>query len=241
MTSEPLPLPEAPAEVFWNWSDAALFLGLLLPSGLLALLITRGVVALSGAFRTAAYLLTFQFIGYGIWLTTLYMVLRFRYEQPFWRSMGWKMPWKGVTATIFGGPALALAIGLAAAALQAPPTSMLQDLMKDRMSVALIGLFSFTLGPLCEELVFRGFFQPLLIRQFGTVAGILLCALPFALLHGPQYNWAWQVVGLLIFAGVTFGYTRWRTGSTAASTLVHALYNLTFFTGYLLQRKELGF
>lgn len=241
MNGEQPPLPQPSGAVFWSWSDAALFLGLLLPSGLLALAITRGIIGLAGNPGTAAYLLTFQFIGYGIWLTTLYLVLHFRYDQPFWRSMGWKLPWNGWIATIFAGPALAIGIGLAAAALKAPPTSMLQDLMKDRTSIALIGLFSFTLGPLCEELVFRGFFQPLLIRQFGAVTGIFLCAAPFALLHGPQYNWAWQVVALLIFAGVVFGYTRWKTGSTAASTLVHAAYNLTFFTGYLLQRKELGF
>lgn len=113
--------------------------------------------------------------------------------------------------------------------------------MRDRLSIALIGLFSSTLGPLCEELVFRGFFQPLLIRTFGVPLGILLCAVPFALLHGPQYHWSWQVVVLLTLAGATFGYTRLLTRSTAASTLVHATYNLTFFMGYLLQRKELTF
>ena len=63
----------------------------------------------------------------------------------------------------------------------------MQELLRDRLSIASIGFFAITLGPLCEELVFRGFLQPLLIRTFGVAAGILLCAVPFALLHGPQY------------------------------------------------------
>jgi uncharacterized protein len=232
--------PESPDELYWSWPDAALFLGLLVPSGFLAFGIMRGFTMLI-RMGSAAQVLSFQFIGYGIWLTTLYLLLWLRYRRPFWASMGWRVPWPGVVPSIFYGPLLAVFIAVTAAALKTPPGSTIQDLMRDRLSIALIGLFSFTLGPLCEELVFRGFFQPLLIRTFGVPLGILLCAVPFALLHGPQYHWSWQVVVLLVLAGATFGYTRLRTGSTAASTLVHATYNLTFFMGYLLQRKELTF
>jgi membrane protease YdiL (CAAX protease family) len=113
--------------------------------------------------------------------------------------------------------------------------------MTDNLSIALVGVFSFTLGPLCEELVFRGFFLPLLTRSLGVHAGVLVCALPFARLHGPQYQWTWQVVALLVAAGMVFGYTRVWTGSTAAATLVHATYNLTFFVGYLVSQKDLVF
>ena len=103
----------------------------------------------------------------------------------------------------------------------------------------MVGFFATTLGPLAEELVFRGFLQPLMMRTFGTAAGIVLASLPFSLAHGPQYSWSWRHVLLLFLASVVFGVVRWRTGSTAASTLVHATYNLTFFTGFLLQRKDL--
>lgn len=233
--------PDQSEEVYWGWSDATLFAGLLLPSGLLAFGLMRGLTMVVERMGSAAQVLSFQFIGYGIWLTTLYLLLWLRYRRPFWSSMGWRVPWPGAITSVFYGPLLAVFVALAAAALKTPPGSTIQDLMRDRISIALIGLFSATLGPLCEELVFRGFFQPLLIRTFGTPFGIVLCAAPFALLHGPQYHWSWQIVVLLVLAGVVFGYVRLRTGSTAASALVHATYNLTFFAGYLLQRKDFIF
>jgi membrane protease YdiL (CAAX protease family) len=112
-------------------------------------------------------------------------------------------------------------------------------LLRDRWSILLVGTFAVTLGPLAEELIFRGFLQPLAVRSFGQWAGITLASAPFALLHGPQYAWNWQHMLLLFLASFVFGYTRHRTGSTAASTVVHATYNLTFFVGYLAQRREL--
>jgi membrane protease YdiL (CAAX protease family) len=119
--------------------------------------------------------------------------------------------------------------------------SPMQRLLEDKQSIALVGVFATTLGPLAEELIFRGFFQPLLVAKLGSIVGIAAASLPFALLHGPQYSWTWQHIVLLFMASLTFGVVRHRTGSTAASTMVHATYNLTFFTGFLLQRKELIF
>ena len=227
---------------FWDWHDALLFIGLIVPSALLALAVSRVVFLVAGKPNQASYLLTVTFTGYALWLTALYALLHFRYGRPFWVSLGWTFPWPRMGLTLVLGPALAIFVALGAVALHTPSgSSALQSLMSDRLSIVLVGLFSTTLGPLCEELVFRGFFQPLLIGKFGTHLGVLFCAAPFALLHGPQYNWTWQIVLLLVLAGVVFGYTRLRAGSTAASTLVHATYNLTYFTGYLLQNKDLYF
>jgi membrane protease YdiL (CAAX protease family) len=66
-------------------------------------------------------------------------------------------------------------------------------------------------------------------------AGLLVTALPFSLLHGPQYNWSWQRLLVLTLASIAFGLIRHRTGSTAASSLTHAAYNLTFLAGMLMQ------
>ena len=58
-------------------------------------------------------------------------------------------------------------------------------------------LFAVVLGPIYEELFFRGFLFPLLAKTFGAAAGIILSALPFALLHGAQNQWAWQQITLV--------------------------------------------
>jgi membrane protease YdiL (CAAX protease family) len=242
----PLPrgAPESDAgeHPFWDWLDALFLLGLLIPVALAAIGVTRAFVLVWPGMGRAAQALALMFSGYAFWLTSLWMLLKVRYAQPFWPSMAWTVPWRHAAATIFLGPVLAISVAVGAVLLKTPEfANEIQKLMTDGFSIALVGIFSFTLGPLCEELAFRGFFLPLLTRSLGVHAGVFVCALPFALLHGPQYQWTWQVVALLVAAGMAFGYTRVWTGSTAAATLVHATYNLTFFTGYLVSRKELGF
>jgi hypothetical protein len=110
----------------------------------------------------------------------------------------------------------------------------MEDLIKGRASLLLLGFFAVTLGPLCEELAFRGFLQPLLVATFGAVGGVLLQAVPFAVLHGAEYAWSWQQLILMFVAGSAFGWMRHRTGSTAASTYMHAGFNLVVFAGMLL-------
>jgi hypothetical protein len=232
--------PRPEAEVFWSWKDGALFVGLMLPCVLLSMAMTRGLFLLGLPHSNALYALTIHFVFYGFWLGALWLVLRFRYHRPFWLSLGWQVPWPKTWMTVMLGPGLAVVVALVALALGTPDRgSAIQALMTDAFSIALVAVFSTTLGPLCEELVFRGFFQPLFTRTFGMAAGIVLCAVPFALLHGPQYNWTWQIIVLLVGAGSMFGYTRLRLQSTAASTLVHAGYNLTFLAGYLIAQKGL--
>jgi membrane protease YdiL (CAAX protease family) len=98
-----------------------------------------------------------------------------------------------------------------------------------------MGFFAVTLGPLCEELAFRGFLQPLLVSTFGAVGGVLLQAVPFAALHGAEYAWSWQQLLVMLFAGSAFGWMRQRTGSTASATYMHAGFNLVVFLGMLVE------
>ena len=114
--------------------------------------------------------------------------------------------------------------------IHTPTTSNpLTDLMQDRASIVLIGIFGVTLGPMAEELAFRGFLQPLLVRSLGPLPGIVLAALPFGLLHFSEYGNSWRHVVLICAAGVAFGWMRHATGSTKASTLMHSAYNAVFF------------
>ncbi len=234
-------LPERPEYPFWGWGDAAMFLSLSIPSLLLSAALSHGLFLLMPFVKgEGPRLIVLQFMAYGIWFAALWLMLKFRYGRPFWQSMAWVVPWPGMKSTIWIGPALVIAVVLLGEALHTPQIdNKIQRLLQDRLSVIMIGFFASTLGPLAEELVFRGFLLPLLIRSIGVVAGMTAASLPFALLHGPQYDWSWRHILLLFLASLVFSLVRWRTGSTAASTLVHATYNLTFFTGFLLQRKDL--
>jgi membrane protease YdiL (CAAX protease family) len=224
---------------FWGWIDVILLAGLALPMMLFA----TTVVWVAGHMLpplphvSAARPVAATFLFYGLWFLSLYALIRVRYDRPFWRSLAWVAPPRGVLNAVGWGLAVALAsIGLGA--LLRPPEvkTLFDELLKDPVSIALVGFFALTLGPLCEELAFRGFLMPLLVGSFGPLAGALLAALPFALLHGFEYAWSWQRLVPIFLAGSAFGWMRYRSGSTAAATIMHCAYNLVPFAGLVIEK-----
>jgi membrane protease YdiL (CAAX protease family) len=182
--------------------------------------------------------LIFQSAIYALLIGALYMVITFRYRRPLWQSMGWVVPERGKWWCIFGGPALAISLSVLGVILRAPaiPTPV-ESLISGRGSLFLVALFAVVLGPVFEELLFRGFLLPLLQRALGAWPAIVLAACGFAALHGAQYQWSWKHLLLIGLAGIAFGYARYKTDSTAAAALLHGGYNLTFFVGYLIQSR----
>jgi membrane protease YdiL (CAAX protease family) len=89
----------------------------------------------------------------------------------------------------------------------------------------LLAIIAVTLGPLVEELFFRGFFYPVIARRWGAGWGIFLTALPFAAMHMPQYGYAWGALLVIFIVGVVCGIVRAVTHSVGASFLVHVGYN----------------
>ena len=227
-------MPEDPV---WGYEDLALFVSAVLPAGLLAALPLR----LAGITGRAGRTLLFQSLVYLLLLAALYALISLRHRQPFWRSLGWSWPVRGARICVLAAPALAIASSLLGVVLHAPEVpDPIRGLITSRASLLLVLLFVVVFGPVFEELVFRGFLFPLLAKSFGAAAGIVLTALPFALLHGAQNQWAWQQVSLIAVAGIAFGYARHKTGSTAAATILHCLYNLTGAAGYLIQQWAQG-
>lgn len=225
----------------WGYQDLLIIVCLALPCFLLAMLLTKGVLLFVPVLRAgkAAELLPAQFIGYGFWFGSLAMLLRMRYNTPFWRAMHWTMPARSILPSLGLGAGLSIAVAATAVLLRTPQIdSTLEELLRDPISIIVVGFFATTLGPLCEELIFRGFVLPLLVRSLGALGGILLTAIPFALMHGPQYHWSWQHLTLLSGVGCVFGWARYSTGSTAVPAVMHAGYNATLFAAYLLSKRE---
>jgi hypothetical protein len=232
--------PSSLSYPFWSYEDLALFFGLGLPCLVLSLVAVEVALwAFPLKLSKAVQVLSAQFVGYGLWFTALIVLLRLRYEAPFWKSLAWTMPKRGIWSSLVQGPILAFVVAWLGLALRTPNIDIpFKDLLSDQLSITLTGIFAVTVGPVCEELAFRGFLMPVLMRTFGAWGGILITALPFALLHGPQYSWSWRHLLLLVLAGAAFGRVRLITGSTVAAALTHATYNLTFFSALVAQGKD---
>ncbi len=241
--SQTAPPPPPPAEryPFWDYTDILIFIGLALPSLFAAELLVKGFLALFHLHPavTVMELLPAQFIGYLFLFGGLWGIFRLKYDRPFWRSLAWRRIRAPFSFVIVCGFIAAFGVSIASSLIQTPETSNpMTELMQGRGALIMMAVFGTTLGPLFEELAFRGFLQPLLVRSVGAVAGVLLAAVPFGLLHYHEYGNSWRHALVISLAGASFGAMRQVTGSTRAAALMHAAYNAFFFVALFARKGQ---
>jgi membrane protease YdiL (CAAX protease family) len=228
MTGEPPP----ERNPFWTWSDLALFAGLVFPCLLLGWAIVRLAF---GAFHyhpslKVLELLPEQLIGYALIFGALAIIFRLQYDRPFWSSLGWRPLQLPAIWIVTSGALTSLGVALVGSLIHTPVTdNPIMELLENRTSAILMAIFGIAIAPPCEELAFRGFLQPLLVRSLGVLPGIALTAIPFGLLHYREFGNSWRHAVLIALAGATFGWMRQVTDSTKASALMHSSYNALIF------------
>ena len=238
---EPEPPPPPPPEQGWTYADVGIVIVFALGAqvvifllGLLVMLLfqqARGrTFGYDEAVRNVTFLLPVQTAW---WLVVFWLVrkiVRARDPRPFWVAIRWIRPARPFTYYLSGGVLLALSVAGLAALLPTPQRHLpIEELFKDPISGFLLAGFGVLIAPVVEELLFRGFFFPVIARVHGTAAGVGGTALLFAAVHAQQYGGAWQNLLLLGYVGVVFGLVRAVSGSVAPCVLLHAGYNLTLF------------
>jgi membrane protease YdiL (CAAX protease family) len=236
--SDPPPKPQR--EPFWGYTDLLLFILLLLPS-LGVLVVVALLLAMLPTLGIGFKLVLPQLAFYALALGCLGALFRLRYNRPLWSSLGWRpVPFTVAISCLVAGVFLALILSLIGSVLHTPEIPLpFQQIPLDRTTIISFGVLVVTLGPLCEELVFRGFLMPLLIRSLGVAGGIIASGLVFGCAHGFEYQWSWRHILLITTAGSIFGWVRQKTGSTAAAAFMHSTFNLTQFAAFLAQSRAL--
>jgi membrane protease YdiL (CAAX protease family) len=235
----PPPAPPPEREPFWGYADVFLVAGLAIPCmflgvGFVRLLMWATHLRLPEGVEAVPEML----IGYALLFTLLMLIFRLQYNRPFWRSLGWT--WTGVPIMncVMYGFATTIGVGIVAWLIRTPPSAgPLIDMMKDRSTLIVLAIFGTTAAPVAEELAFRGFLQPLLVRSLGAGGGIALSAALFGALHYTEYGSSWRSALLVALAGAAFGIVRQKTGSTAAAAVMHASFNGLQFVGLLSAGK----
>lgn len=169
-------------------------------------------------------LIVLQFLTYIPVAAFMFLLVEGKYHVPFWQAIRWDWPrseWKLLAL----GVATFVTLGLLQSLLPMPKDTPFEHLFDRPRDAYLLAILAVSIGPLMEELFFRGFLYPVLARRMGVAWGIVLTALPFALLHLPQYGWAWGAALVIFLVGVVCGLVRAATRSVAASFLVHVGYN----------------
>ena len=89
-----------------------------------------------------------------------------------------------------------------------------------------LALMAVSLGPLVEELLFRGVLLSALLQRRGSATAIVLSSVLFALMHLPGLNWQVFAVPNLLLLALALAWLRLRSGSIWPSVLAHGIYNL---------------
>lgn len=149
---------------------------------------------------------------------SLYAIIRLRHGHGVWAQLGWIWPARiHLVAALAGG--IGLGIGVDIIAHVTTPTTRVIHFWN---LILLDGI----LGPVIEESLFRGCLLPVVTCTTGPTIGVAATAVLFATLHPINTFVQWIC---FVVTGTAFGWIRVRSGSTAASALMHAIYNATLF------------
>jgi membrane protease YdiL (CAAX protease family) len=166
------------------------------------------------------------FISIPVQVTTLVLAARmtsvdmldyFGLRVPRWRETAIAVA--ALAAVIVLGDALTVGLGR-----DLVPSSQLELYRSAQQdgTLLLLLLAVIVVGPVGEEVLFRGFlFRGLIQEPRDGLPGILAIALIWAALH--QHDWF--DTSLLFAFGVFFGYARLYSGSTLLAVLLHMLVN----------------
>jgi membrane protease YdiL (CAAX protease family) len=233
------PTPHRP-QPFWGYPDLLFFIGLCIPCLLIAGLLVRAA-KIFAPMPTPIQLLAVQSVWYFLAFGAVAALFRIRYDQPFWQSLGWlPISFSTAAGAILAGPLLMIAIGLLGAALRPPEIELpFEQMLGSPVTTVLLGALVVILGPVAEELAFRGFLMPLLMRSVGAVSGIVLTGVIFGTAHGYEYRWSWQYMVLISLVGCVFAWAKYKTRSTITCALMHSTFNLAQFAALLWRSRTL--
>lgn len=227
------PAPTLPRDPVWNGWDVLLLAFLTIVAVIVAEFLTAMAAWIfiyrHQSFRDLVQKPALDLLGEGLGYipvaACMFFLVEGKYRTPFWKAIKWNWPGRSALKWL-GIGVLTVIIDLIGRYLPMPKSSPFEQFFASPTDAYLMAAFAVTVGPLMEELFFRGFLYPVLARWTGVVPAIILTALPFGLLHYLQYR-SWSAVLLIMLVGVVLGIVREVTNSVGASFLVHVGYNGT--------------
>jgi len=134
--------------------------------------------------------------------------------------------------------ALAIVVGVAAPLLGAQLTQLFasgqtvsQDIQQLGANTPLawripLVLIVVSLGPMVEELLFRGVLLSTLLQRWGAGWAVAISSLMFALVHLPGLQWQWFGLPDLLLLALLLAWLRLRSRSIWPGVLAHGINNL---------------
>jgi membrane protease YdiL (CAAX protease family) len=183
--------------------------------------------SLSEIARVPLVVVAGQSLAYLLILAYMYvLVTRERHRPDFLSAIHWNWP-SNIAGYVVAGFALSVGLQVLAHFLPIPKELPIDSFFRTPAEAWALSILSVTLAPLMEELFFRGFLYPVLVRGIGVPFAVFLTALSFAALHGAQLMFSWGPVLVIFLVGLVLTMVRARKNSVAAGLLIHMAYNGT--------------
>lgn len=228
----PLATPALVENPIWSGIDLLQLIGIIFAAMALVPLAILGLAHLTLYKRlpisriadVPEILLIAQLIIYAVVFAAMRWLVRSRGGELF-SAIRWNWPARPSNFLLLGVVVYFILIGLSQL-LPIPKHLPIDRFFQTAREAGIMSIIAVTLAPFMEELFFRGFLYPVLVRRMGTVAAILLTSALFGLLHGAQLGYSWAVL-VIFLVGIALTTVRAVTKSVASSFLVHVGYNAT--------------
>lgn len=171
-----------------------------------------------------------------------------RYGKGHWRDLGFRAVhwgrefWVGLAGyaavlPLFFAILFLLVVIVQLFAYEPPPHPLVEIFLEEEHSPALIAYSLFlacVMGPVLEEIFFRGFCYPAFKKRWGVKWALILSAAFFSLIH--QNAFAFLPVFVL---GLALGYLYEKRGTLIPSIVLHVVHNSIFIAYFFLAKEAL--
>jgi membrane protease YdiL (CAAX protease family) len=193
-------------------------------------LVSIGILLTSGINTdTSLFPAILQIVLSGITVTTIFVIIKNKYKTSFRDSMGiWPAKFPNFIFTgIFVSFLLVISTSLVSFSFSELGSGHEQNpyVNPPQEKLRILSLLAVFIAPAVEEIFFRGFMQPALIKNLGAFGGILLTALIFGFSHSQYFNYSVALIAVIVI-GLILGTTRYYTNSVIPGMVAHLLNNL---------------
>ncbi|MDD3150021.1 MAG: type II CAAX endopeptidase family protein [Candidatus Gastranaerophilales bacterium] len=162
-------------------------------------------------------------------LLIVFLIVRYKYKIPFFTAMGINK--KNFSKDFLTGFSVSFILVVSTTLVSyffvsvgiIPEANPYTDIPRDK--IQLISVFAVFVAPIVEEVFFRGFMQPALIKAFGIFGGIFITSLIFGFSHSQYLDYTTAIVAVTAI-GLILGTTRQITGSIVPCIFAHLFNNL---------------
>lgn len=163
-------------------------------------------------------------------LSIVYYVISKKYNIPFKKAMG--INFRDLSKNFFTGFSVSFMLVISTTLVSytfsllgyhAPENSPYVGLSSEKLKM--ISTLAVFLAPTVEEVFFRGYMQPAMIKAFGPFGGIMITSIIFGLSHSQYMNYSVALVAVTVI-GIVLGLTRYYTKSIMPGIFAHFFNNL---------------